>query len=343
VRLQKDIFKNSQVGVYYTGIRVSGLDNQNVALDYSFNFKDFYYLRGLSAFTFNRGAGKGRNGIHLVQFQREPDAGLQLTSSFQRIEEKVDIKTGFINQVDIQSFELMAGYAWRLNRGQLRRFSFDLTGDVRQDSHGRLTGNSADFMIWTEFLSHLSLHGSYGTGRSRYQVVDPKGDLTWTDEFIKTSGGHVDFDWERGGFLKEVGLGGRWEKRGIYDEDFTSVLPGSQASVETSLVLRPWSSLEWSVEGEWIRQTIDATGERMFDGLTYETALHLQVTRSLFLNARLLGETRENQYNLDFLVGYYFGAGNIVQLSFKKSERMELLSRENGYSVTLKVSYLLRI
>ena len=67
------------------------------------------------------------------------------------------------------------------------------------------------------------------------------------------------------------------------------------------------------------------------------------MTRSLFINTRLFGETRENQYSLDFLVGYYFGAGNIVQLSFKKSERNDLLGRQSGYSVTLKVSYLLRV
>ena len=77
--------------------------------------------------------------------------------------------------------------------------------------------------------------------------------------------------------------------------------------------------------------------------MTYATSLHLQMTRSLFVSTRLLGETREDQYNLDFLVGYYFGAGNIVQLSYKKSARKEGFEREKGYSITLKISYLLRI
>jgi len=122
-----------------------------------------------------------------------------------------------------------------------------------------------------------------------------------------------------------------------------AVVPGSQVRVEGQLDLRPYSNLEWSFEGGWIRQAVDSTGEEVFNGLAYETALHYQVTRSLFLNARLLGETREDQYSLDFLVGYYFGAGNIVQLSLKKSERNEALGWVGGYSVTLKVSYLLRI
>jgi hypothetical protein len=143
--------------------------------------------------------------------------------------------------------------------------------------------------------------------------------------------------------LKEVRVEGGWEKRGIYNEDFTVVEPGSHASVEAGLTLRPRSNFELSFSGDWIRQVVDRTGEKVFDGVTYATSLHFQITRSLFLNTRLLGETRENQYNLDVLVGYYFGAGNIIQLSYKKSAKTEGFLREGGHSITLKVSYLLRI
>jgi len=342
-RVQKDIFKNSQVGVYYAGIHDGADRNQNVALDYNFNFGDFYYIRGMSAFTFNEGAPSARNGIHKLQFQREPDAGLQIMSGFQRVEDNVDIRTGYIDQVDIQSFDLMAGYAWRYNKGLVKRFSFDLGGMARQDSHGNATGNSMNVFVMSELFNLIEVHGGFEFGRSKYQVLDETDELAWTADYIKTYGGNIDFSWERGGFLKEVSIEGGWEKRGVYNEEWTTVVPGTQASVEGQLVLRPRSNLEWSVEGGWIRQTIDGPGAEAFNGLAYETALHYQLTRSLFLNTRFLGETRENQYSLDFLVGYYFGAGNIVQLSFKKSERNEILGRRGGYSITLKVSYLLRI
>jgi len=343
VRVQKDIFKNSQVGVYYAGIHDGEDRNQNIALDYNFNFKDFYYIRGMSAFTYNEGVSNTQNGIHRFQFLREPDAGLQIMSGFQRIEEDVDIRTGYIDQIDIQSFDLMTGYAWRYNEGALKRFSVDIGGLLRQDTHGNSTGEDLTLFAWTEFLNRMEIHGGFDLGQNKYQVLDENDELIWTEEFIKTYGGQVDFDWERGGFLKEVSLEGGWEKRGVYNEEFSTVVPGSQTNVEGQLTLRPRSNLEWSLEGDWIRQAVDGTGEEVFKGLAYETALHYQVTRSLFLNARLLGETREDQYSLDFLVGYYFGAGNIVQLSFKKSERNEHLGWVGGYSVTLKVSYLLRI
>ena len=342
-RVQKDIFKNSQVGVYYAGIHDGADRNQNVAVDFNFNFKDFYYIQGMSALTFNEGVAGARNGIHQIQFQREPDAGLQIMSGFQRIEDNVDIRTGYIDQVDVQSFDLMAGYAWRYNKGLFKRFSFDVGGELRQDSHGNATGEGMEVMFFSDLFNRIEVHGGFDLGRSKYQVLDVADELVWTPDYIKTYGGNLDFSWERGGFLKEISVEGGWDKRGVYNEEFTAVVPGTQTSVEGQLVLRPRSNLEWSIEGDWIRQTIDGTGAEAFNGLAYETALHYQLTRSLFLNTRFLGETRENQYSLDFLVGYYFGAGNIVQLSFKKSERNEPLGRVGGYSITLKVSYLLRI
>lgn len=343
LRLQKDVFRNSQVGLYYAGVH-DGVDrNQNVALDYSFNVKDFYYIRGMSAFTFNEGASNDRNGIHLLSFEREPDAGLQLAAGFQRVEDDVEIRTGYIDVIDVQSFNAMVGHAWRFNAGAVKRFSFDVFGTLKQDSRGRKTADNLELFVGTHFFSRIDLHGRYELGKSRYQVLDDADQLAWTSDFFKTRELSLDFDWERGGFLKEISLEGEWEKRGVYDETFTAVVPGAQCVVEGQLTLRPRSNLEWSFEGDWIRQTIDATGEEVFDGLAYETALHIQATRNLFFNARLFGETRENQYSLDVLVGYYFGAGNIVQLSLKKSERNERLGRVGGTSATLKVSYLLRI
>ncbi len=343
VRVQKDIFKNSQLGIYYAGMNTPSEYNRNIAVDYSFNFRDIYFLRGLSAFSFNNDTDHNNNGMHLFQFLREPDAGWQADFAFQRIEPEVSVRTGYLNKIDFQSAELSSGYAWRFNRGKLKRFSLDIGGNLKQDSRGLMTGDSFSLFFWSEFFSRIEVHGGIDAGKSKYQVYNGDEGLTWTKDFINTYGGDLDFSWERGGFLKEVSIEGGWEKRGVYNEDFTGAEPGSQISLEGQLVLRPRSNLELSLGGDWIRQSIDRTGERVFDGMAYETSLHLQITRSLFLSTRLLGETREDQYNLDFLVGYYFGAGNIIQLSYKKSAKTEALSREGGHSLTLKVSYLLRI
>ena len=281
--------------------------------------------------------------MHVFQFQREPDAGLQLNFGFSRIEENFAARVGFINQTNIQNTEMGVGYGWRYNQGQLQHMELFLEGNLDQDCQGNNTGQSFDLFWMFDFLSRMYFHFSLEAGKSKYQVYDEEENLFWTDEFIDTYGGNFDLHWYRGGFLKDINFETGWEKRGIYNEDYTGVEPGTQTSVEGSFIFRPASNFEFSVGGDWIRQVIQETGETVFDGLAYEVSLHYQVTRYLFLTTRLKGETREDQYNFDFLIGYYFGAGNIIQLSYKKSERTEELLREGGHSYTLKLSYLLRL
>ena len=344
VRVQKDIFKNSQIGIYYAGMNAEEDYSRNVAVDYLFNFKDIYYLRGMSGFSFNQGATNNNNGMHIVRFKREIDAGIQLEINFHRIEENVDVRTGYVNQIDIQTTELSTGYAWRFNQGQLKRLSLDVYGKLDQDTHGNTTGNSVNFSYWTEFLAQFHIHGNFSVGRSKYQIFDADENLIWTEDFIQTYGGDIfDFRWMRGGFLKGASVEIGYEKKGIYNEDFTAVEAGSELKTEAEVTLRPLSYFEWSFSSNWIKQKIDRTGETIFDGMTYATGIHFQITRSLFVSTWLKGETLDNQYNFDFLIGYYFGAGNILQLSYKKSARTEDLLREGGHSMTFKVSYLLRI
>jgi hypothetical protein len=344
VRIQKDIFRNSQIGIYYTGMNAEGDYNRNFALDYNFNFNRIYYIRGMHALSFNPGFPNNRHGMHIVQFERDADAGIQLEFNFQRIEENVGVRTGFVDKIDTQSFELTPGFAWRFNQGRIKRLSLDISGNLIQDTHGNTTGQSVNFGYFAEFLAQFFIHGNFSIGKSKYQVLDVDEDLVWTEDYLQTYGGDFfDFRWRRGGFLKGASVEIGWEKKGIYNDDFTAVEPGSEIRAEAEVTLRPLSSFEWSFSSNWIKQKIDETENIVFDGVTYATALHLQLTRNLFLNTRLFGETRENQYNFDFLIGYYFGAGNIVQLSYKRGLRTENSFREKGYSITLKVSYLLRI
>ena len=343
VRVQKDIFKNSQIGFYYAGQDEEDDYNRNFGLDYSFNFKDFYYVRGQSAFSLNQHVEKKNIGMHTIQFQRQPDAGLQLELSYRRVEDNVDVRTGYINKTNFQSTDLELGYAWRFNQGQVKRVSGELQGAYEHDCAGALTKRAVEVAGRLEFLSRLSLNVNLEAGTSKYQIYDEDDNLFWSENFIDNYGGRAGLRWQRGGFLKSLEMWSRWHHKGIYNDEFTAVQPGFETNIDFRVTCRPRSNFEFSLGGEWTRQTMDGTGEIAFEGITYSTGLHYQLSRSLFLSSRLKGETRDKQYNLDVLVGYYFGAGNIVQLSYKKSNRLEEDILERGYSITLKVSYLLRI
>ncbi|MCK5058128.1 MAG: hypothetical protein KAT34_15860, partial [Candidatus Aminicenantes bacterium] len=344
VRIKKDIFKNSQIGIYYSGIDEKEDYNRNVGLDYNFNFKDFYYIRGQSAFSLNKNSEKKGTGMHVIQFEREPDAGLQMELFYRRVEENVDVRTGYVTQTDTQKSEIDIGYAWRFNnKNKVKRVRTGVSGSMGHDCSGALTEKNIDIYGRVDFLSRLEVDMRFETGQGRYQVYDEDDNLSWTADFIDVYGGRLGMHWFRGGFFKGINLWGRWHHRGIYNDEFTAVEPGSESNLDLSITLRPKNYLEFSVGGEWTRQQVDSTGEIVFSGITYNTHLHFQATRSLFFTTRLKGETVDNQHNLDLLIGYYFGAGNIIQLSYKNSSRVEEDLREKGYSITLKVSYLLRI
>jgi hypothetical protein len=343
MRIKKDIFKNSQIGFYYTGMEEEDDYNRNFAFDYNFNFKDIYYIRGQSAFSLNQHTENKKNGMHVFQLQREPDAGLQLQFNYQRVEENVDVRTGYIDKIDLQSAELGLGYAWRFNKGKVKRISTELQGNLDHDCSGNLTRKALEGTHRIEFLSRLQTGIMWRIGQSKYQLVDEEDNLSWSGEFIDIYGCDLFINWYRSGFFKSLNIRGEYDHKGIYNEDFSVVAGGIEIDLDVGVTFRPRSNLELTMGGKWTRQTIDRTDETVFNDLTYKTSLHYQITRHLFLNTRLYGETRDDQYNLDILVGYYFGAGNIIQLSYKKSSRIEDMQREQGYSLTLKVSYLLRI
>ncbi len=343
VRMQKDIFRNSQIGIYYAGLNRGDEYNRNVAVDYNFNFKNIYYIRGQSAFSFNSNSENKNNGMHVIQFQREPDAGVVYQIYYKRVEENVKVETGYIDKTNTQFIDLDLGYAWRLTKGKVKHIFANTSVNLEYDCSGSRTLETFSILNRMEFLSNLEFHWWLEGGKSKYQVINENNELAWTEQFIDLYIANFDLYWERGGFLKNVNLEAEWTHRGIYNDDFSQVEPGSRVNLEFSISLRPRSNFEWSIGGEWTRQVLDSTGEKVFEGITYETALHFQMTRDLFLSSRLKGETREEQYHLDVLLGYYFGAGNIVQLSFKRGASVVDALREKGYSITLKVSYLLRI
>jgi len=47
----------------------------------------------------------------------------------------------------------MIGYAWRFNRGTIKRVSWDLTGTLSQDSHGQKVADQVEFMMFWNLLT----------------------------------------------------------------------------------------------------------------------------------------------------------------------------------------------
>jgi hypothetical protein len=281
--------------------------------------------------------------MHFFQFQCETDTGWQWLLDFRRVEENVRLGTGYAAQSDFQKTYLELGYAWRYPKGALQRWSLIPMVSFFHDASGTPMGQGYGVGSWITFFNQLMLEFKAFGGRSKYQVYGGQEKLLWTADYIPTRELVAEMSWFQGGLLKEINVEAAASRKGIYNEEFSSVTPGTETNLEAELVLRPRSNLEWSGEIGWTRQVLDRGHVTAFDGMTYATGLHYQVNRNLFLTARLLGETRDDQYNADILAGYFFGAGNVVQLAYKKSTRNEIGQKIDAHSVTLKISYLLRI
>ena len=342
-RVQKDIFRNSQIGLYYTDFEREGDYNRNVAIDYSFNFKDVYFIRGQNLFSLSQGQPNRRNGMHFLQFQCETDTGWQWIADFRRVEENVRLRTGYASQTDFQRLYVELGYAWRYKKGALQRWSLIPMFNLDHDTYGHAVSQGYGVGSWITFLNQMMLEFKVLGGRSKYQIYDGEESLVWSANYIPTSELMAEMRWFQGGLVKEISLEASTSRQGIYDEGFMTVAPGTETNVEAGLILRPRSNLEWSAEVGWTRQVLDHDHVTVFDGMTYSTGLHYQFNRNFFLSARLQGENRDDQYSADILAGYYFGAGNVIQLAYKKSIRNEIGQKIDAHSITLKISYLLRI
>ena len=134
-----------------------------------------------------------------------------------------------------------------------------------------------------DFLSRLSVRFMSRIGKSKFQTYDEEGNLFWSDEFIKIYGGDIMVHWNHSGIFKGLEIHAEWDHKGIYNDNYTEVEAGIETDLDVSMIFRPRSNIEFSIGGKWTRQTIDRTDETAFNGITYETGLHYQITRTLYL------------------------------------------------------------
>ena len=342
VRVRRDVLNDSNVGLYFTGSGPEDRRNTNLGVDYNFRYRSIYTLSGFHAVTFNPAGPDGQNGVHMLRLGRQPDAGWNLSASFDRVEKNVSVSTGFVTRTDVQTTAGSAGYGWRLSQGWLKHASASVSGRVVHDTRGVLRGQSGSVSSWLSFHPEVSLWIDASAGRSRDQITLDDGTLAWSDRFVRTRKVSTGLFWSRSGFLKGMRASVDWGHAGIYSEDFTRIEPGHELHAGGSVTFRPRSHIEVETDASWVRQTVDGTGAVVFSGLTYTTSLHYQVTRALFFSSRMQGETRESQYSVDAVAGYYFGAGNVFQVTYKKGSRVNEAVRERGDAITAKVSYLFR-
>ncbi len=341
-RLKKDVLDNSEIGFYFTGLNQGDFWNRNIGFDCSFQIKNIYHIKGQAVLSYTYKKQNKDNGMYFFYLSRSPDAGINLSLSLKRVEKNVDVKTGFVSKKDYQNLGWEGGYAWRIKKGFMKYLKLYYSGYYNEDSYKNPTERGMSLVSTIKFRNESRVHAYINTGEKKLQVYQD-GELTWSKSFFSYKGFFLEYSFWAGRFVKSYGFWISSYRTPIYTEGYTKLENGTEKSLEAEIDLRPLSFLELSFKTGIVEQELFKNNEKIFSGTTYETSLHYQITKSLFLNTRIKGESRYDQYSLDILLGYYFGAGNIIQLSYKRRSNVISGIKEKGYSLVLKVSYLLRI
>lgn len=341
-RLKKDVLENSEIGIYFTGFHHKYSWNRNIGIDFNFQFENIYFLRGQMVLSYVKGIKNKDIGMYNLNVERFKDSGLNFSLNFERVGKDVHVETGYIPQKNYQDLTGNIGYSWRFNKGILKFLRLYFGGYYGEDCVKSKTGTQAYFSSLIEFANQSRLFAGIYTGKSKAQLFKDQ-ELVWSDIYFLNKGLELKYIFSAGRVLKRYGFGISISRIPIYKEGFTRLEDGIEKKLEGYIGIRPLSFLELSFTTEFIEQKSLKDNKKNFIGTSYETSLHYQITKYLFFNTRIKGESKYDQYNLDLLLGYYFGAGNIIQLIYKRGSKGVHEFKEGGYSIALKASYLLRI
>lgn len=341
--IKKDIFSLSSLSVAYAGYKTDAFTNQNGGLSLDLRFSKKTQLYFTSYLTYNSDMEKKNNGHYWLGFGYFPDEGLSFWGALRRIEKNYLPRAGFYWAQDYQFLRLSPGYAKRINKYGVKKVEYHFNCRFDQDSSGNDLGYSlVPVMLWVEFLKELNIGMNYSFGRRKTQVWGEEG-LEWTENFFKSHSFGMFSGYSGSRFFSfETSI---WYELGpVYNQEYTEAFDGKTVELVNELVLKPTSSLNVSLNLNYTRQNIRATGEEIFEGLLASANIRYQLSRAIFLSSYVQHDSYFKRLNVDVLLGIELGMGNEIYLTYKGFFPFEGSPFQNSArSFVVKASYLIRL
>ncbi len=343
VRVTKDIFKLSSVTLTYSGYKTPDFGNNNVGVEMNLQFSKKTWLNLSSSLAYNSDIEKRKNGHHLLRFGYFPDQGFTLFTALNRIEKNYRPRAGYLPRRDRQFWRLVPGYSKRINKYGIKKIDYNWHLIFAQDSSGKNIGQSfSPFQMRVSSMKNHWLYMSAEFGKSRAQVYGDDG-LEWTQNFFKTFEMGMYAGYEGSRFYSIV-FSGWYSYEPVYNDEFTEAYDGKWISGFASLELKPTSFFNFTMGLEYTRQSVKATGEKLFEGVLSSANIHYQITRQVFLSSYIQHDSRFKRVNLDVLLGIELGMANMISLSLKRFYPLEGSPYEDkARSFVIKASYLIRL
>lgn len=211
------------------------------------------------------------------------------------------------------------------------------------DSSGQYLGYYfAPVSLWISSMKEHYFYLWYSVGKRKVQVSGEEG-LEWTENFFKDQGLEAMVGYEGSRFYTFYIYSGIWLSP-VYNQEFTEAYDGRQFYLSGEFELKPTPFLNFTINLEYNKQNIKATGEKLFEGCLTTANIRYQISREVFLSSYIQYDNHYKRVNLDLLLGIELGMGNMMSLSYKAFNPLEGSPYENSArSFVIKASYLIRI
>jgi hypothetical protein len=363
VRIQRDLPRQSSVGVFATTTGFAGSSNQVVALDGRYKLSDTWVLTGQAALSdSDERDGAGRSGqafsLNLDRTGRNWGAFIE----YEDISPDFSAPLGFVPRVDMRRLFPFIRYTWFPEKHGLVSIRPELNGNAIWGYDGTLQDWEVNSELQFELKGQTEIEAGYTESMERFSGID----------FRKNG---LSFSFETG-LLKwlEFSAGfDRGQEINFFPSAGLQPFLANGAEADVSLTLKPTERLV--VDGRYLFTRLSARdglvqfprGTTIVDNHIWRARGAYQFTRNLSLRvildyssvlpeASLIDLDEEKRFTADFLasyllnpwtavyVGYTDGYGNLeIDPAFPNQLRpTESAFHSTGRQVFVKLSYLLR-
>ena len=343
LRIKKDIFRLSNIGIIYSALEGAGNWNRNVGFDFQLRIRDIYSLSGFAAFSFNEQARQKQNGIFRLLFSKIKKSGFAWSGIFDRIDPDVSVPAGYIPRNDYQKIWLLPKYIFLREGHFLERLQLTLNFvGYRSIRSGEWTGYGTEPILTASFRNQMQIQASYIWGGDRPKIINENGNFEWNREMFPQKGPYFYIAYN-GHHLFQAGMSAYGWSGGVYTEDFRQVKQGKTSSFSAWMNVKLSPSLQW----EWsLVHTGQVANDRSIDfqGNIFSSTLRWQVFRSLSSYAKFQYDSLEKRFGYDFFLLFEPAPVSRMVLSLKNycEDRFRFFEPQ-ARTLAVKLSYLIRI
>lgn len=360
LRVSRDVFTQSQLGLIYVERAFAGLDNRVAGLDGRIRWDSHWTSPFQAVFSSTGKAGDMRSGRAYDLSLNRAGRHFETHMHYMDVDPQFRALAGFVRRVDIREYHQNLSYAFRPEGRRVLAVTPSVFLSRVHDQAGTRLDRAFDPALTIELRGQTQLDLAWRTGRQRLRPQEVPGLAAPVDAALHER--EVTLSSRVGRWLK-------WNASGVWGRDF-NLAPPAGGAAHVADFTRATFGLTWQPA---LRVRLDATalltrlrarpgGGRIFDDRIWRAKAAVQITRRLSLRAIAQYETLQaepertalrssRRLNLDALATYQVNPWTALYVGVNDDARDLEQDRPQtlrpglvsaARQVFFKLSYLLR-